>query len=179
MVIPANEAVLTICPLPRASMAGRTLRTARTTARWLSSSIRSHASAGMSSGLPLRIAPTLLTKRPTEGVITAKLGVPWMMADMVAREGPAFPVAAYATCPAVQLALQGIVAALYEREDSGLGQMVESTLVQGQTVYDTFNWISRVLAERYDEGFKQATRDLPEGQRTAQSRADAVEQDGR
>jgi crotonobetainyl-CoA:carnitine CoA-transferase CaiB-like acyl-CoA transferase len=93
-----------------------------------------------------------------EAVVLAKLGVPWMLTDMVARPGPAFPAAAYSSYPATQLALQGILAALYEREDSGLGQRIETTLVQGQTVYDTFNWFARLLAQRFNESFKQVTR---------------------
>lgn len=93
-----------------------------------------------------------------EGIVAARLGVPWLLKDMVRRPGPAFPAVAFASYPAAQIALHGILAALYEREDSGLGQRVESTLTQGQTVYDTYNWFSRVLATRFGESFKQATR---------------------
>lgn len=93
-----------------------------------------------------------------EGVVTAKLGVPFAMKEMAARPGPAFPAAAYASYPTAQLALQGILAALYEREDSGVGQRIETSMVQGQTVYDTYNWFSRVLAMRFNDSFQQATR---------------------
>src|SRR5690606_23846020 len=60
--------------------------------------------------------------------------------------------------PASQLALQGILAALLEREDSGAGQRVDTSLAQGLTVHDTFNWFARVLAQRYSDGFQQAPR---------------------
>jgi crotonobetainyl-CoA:carnitine CoA-transferase CaiB-like acyl-CoA transferase len=95
-----------------------------------------------------------------EGVVYAKLGVLWTVSGLAPRPGPAFPSAAYASYPASQLALQGIMAALYEREDSGAGQRVETSLVQGLTVHDTFQWFARVVASRFSGGFVQAPRVL-------------------
>ena len=93
-----------------------------------------------------------------EGIVSARLGVPYMLESLTDRPGPSFATAAYATYPATQLGLHGILAALMAREDTGLGQWVETTLVQGQTVYDTYNWFARLLALKFNEGFKQATR---------------------
>jgi crotonobetainyl-CoA:carnitine CoA-transferase CaiB-like acyl-CoA transferase len=93
-----------------------------------------------------------------EGIVFAKLGVLWTVAGLANRPGPAFPSAAYASYPASQLCLQAIMAALYEREDTGVGQKVDSTLAQGLTVHDTFGWFSRVVAARYSGGYHQAAR---------------------
>ena len=93
-----------------------------------------------------------------DGVVYAKLGVLWALTGLARRPGPAFASAAYASYPASQLALQGILAALYEREDSGAGQRVEASLAQGLTVHDTYNWFSRVMATKFSDGFVQAPR---------------------
>lgn len=93
-----------------------------------------------------------------EGIVFAKLGVLWTVEGMANRPGPCFPSAAYASYPSSQLALQGIMAALIDREDSGIGQKLETSMVQGLTVHDTFQWFSRVLAMRYSDGVKTVPR---------------------
>lgn len=98
--------------------------------------------------------------RGYEGIVAAKLGVNWTLAGMANREGPAFCTAAYASYPASQLAIQGILAALIERESSGRGQRVDTSLVQGLTVHDTFQWFTRVVAQRFSGGFVQTPRVL-------------------
>ncbi|MGX7679265.1 CaiB/BaiF CoA transferase family protein [Jatrophihabitans sp. DSM 45814] len=93
-----------------------------------------------------------------EGVIMAKTGVLWQVAGMAGGANPsrpAFPSALYGSFPATQLALQGVLTALIERADSGLGQHVETSIAQGLTVHDTFNWFSRVVAQRFQGGFSQ------------------------
>ncbi|MBO0732703.1 MAG: CoA transferase, partial [Acidimicrobiaceae bacterium] len=101
-----------------------------------------------------------------EAIVQAKLGVQSVLSDMTDRPGPSFPSAPYASYPAAQLAVQGILAALYERERSGKGQRVETTLVQAITVHDTLSWFSRVVAGRFPDGFAQrpvAVRGVPSG----------------
>jgi crotonobetainyl-CoA:carnitine CoA-transferase CaiB-like acyl-CoA transferase len=94
-----------------------------------------------------------------EGIVMAKFGWFWAVADMISGGGrPAFMTTAYASYPASIVALQGVLAALYERETSGIGQRVEATMAQAQTVYDTFNWFSRVMASKFEGGFQQAPR---------------------
>jgi crotonobetainyl-CoA:carnitine CoA-transferase CaiB-like acyl-CoA transferase len=101
-----------------------------------------------------------------EGIVAAKLGVLAQLSDMTERPGPSFPSAPYCSYPAAQLALQGIMAALYVREATGVGQRVETTLAQALTVHDTLNWFSRVVASRFSGGFSQAplaTKGVPAG----------------
>ena len=54
---------------------------------------------------------------------------------------------------AAQLALHGILAALYERETSGRGQRVETTLVQAIAAHDPWNWLIPIVARRYPDAF--------------------------
>jgi crotonobetainyl-CoA:carnitine CoA-transferase CaiB-like acyl-CoA transferase len=90
-----------------------------------------------------------------EAVVHAKLGLLSNITEMSRRPGPSFATIPSASFPATHLCLQGILAALYERESSGRGQRVETTLVQGMSVHDTFNWFSRVIAQRFPGGFGQ------------------------
>ncbi|TQM11194.1 CaiB/BaiF CoA transferase family protein [Pseudonocardia kunmingensis] len=90
-----------------------------------------------------------------EGVVMAKTGVLWHVAGLAGGGRPAFPAALYGSFPATQLALQGILAALVEREDSGRGQHVETSIAQGITVHDTFGWFARVVAARFPDSFRQ------------------------
>jgi crotonobetainyl-CoA:carnitine CoA-transferase CaiB-like acyl-CoA transferase len=94
-----------------------------------------------------------------EGIVMAKFGACWALTDMAGGPGrPAFASALYASYASSQLLAQAILAAVYEREDSGVGQRVETTLAQGLTVHDVYSWFSRVVAQRYSDGFKQALR---------------------
>jgi crotonobetainyl-CoA:carnitine CoA-transferase CaiB-like acyl-CoA transferase len=101
-----------------------------------------------------------------EGIVLAKLGALQALSDMTERPGPSFPSAPFSAYPATHLALQGILAALYERHTSGLGQRVSTSLAQGLTVHDTFNWFARVVASRFSDAFKQtpvAVQGVPSG----------------
>ncbi len=94
--------------------------------------------------------------RGYEGIVMAKMGALKTLAGMAPRPGPAFPSAPYCSYPASQLVAQGVLAALYEREHSGVGQRVDTSLMQGLSVHDTFNWHARIIAKRYSAGFTQA-----------------------
>lgn len=95
-----------------------------------------------------------------EGVVAAKFGVNWTLEGMADRRGPVFCTVAYSSYAASQLLLQGILAALYEREDSGLGQRVETSLAEALTIYDTFGWAARTAAAKFGDDIKQLPRVL-------------------
>ena len=90
-----------------------------------------------------------------ESVVLAKYGVFDSLSALSRREGPSFASASFAGYPAAQLLAQGALAALIEREHSGQGQLVETSLAQGLSVHDTFNWHSRVLGRKFGDAFKQ------------------------
>lgn len=82
----------------------------------------------------------LAGRKGYEGVVLAKMGV---------LGSGVFPVVPGASFSASQLAIMGTLVALYEREGSGRGQLVETSLVQGLTAHDTWNWMSRLVARRH------------------------------
>jgi crotonobetainyl-CoA:carnitine CoA-transferase CaiB-like acyl-CoA transferase len=86
-------------------------------------------------------------------VVMAKIGGLDAYAGLSDRPGPSFVATPYCSWSAGQLALQGILAALVERERSGLGQHVASTMVQGVLAQDIGNWLVRLVGERFGDAF--------------------------
>ena len=91
-----------------------------------------------------------------EPVVMAKIGGLSSFANLSRRKGPSFVSTPYCTFSAAHLALHGILAALIEREASGLGQRVDTTLVQGVAAHDPWNWLLQVLIRRYDQAYASA-----------------------
>jgi crotonobetainyl-CoA:carnitine CoA-transferase CaiB-like acyl-CoA transferase len=88
-----------------------------------------------------------------EGIVTAKLGGMQHVAGMAPRPGPAFPSVPYAGFGAAHTALQGILAALWVRERTGRGQLVETSLAQGLAAHDPWEWFLRLLCEKYPDAY--------------------------
>ena len=88
-----------------------------------------------------------------EGLVMARIGGFSAFAKMAVNSAPPFVTAPFASFPASQLALHGILAALLERERSGLGQQVETSLVQGFMTLDTWSWFEHLIAERWPEAY--------------------------
>jgi len=91
-----------------------------------------------------------------EPLALAKIGGLQAFGRMVERPGPAMPVIQYGSFSAAQTALHGTLAALYEREASGRGQWVETSVLQGLAAHDTFNWFVRVISEKFPGAFTRA-----------------------
>jgi crotonobetainyl-CoA:carnitine CoA-transferase CaiB-like acyl-CoA transferase len=97
-----------------------------------------------------------------EGLVMAKLG--GMRHFRAApRPGPSFCSVPYCSFSAAQTALQGTLAALYVREQTGLGQRVETSLVQGMAAHDPWDWFLHLVAERYPDAFKNPPSHSPRG----------------
>jgi crotonobetainyl-CoA:carnitine CoA-transferase CaiB-like acyl-CoA transferase len=91
-----------------------------------------------------------------EGLVMAKLGLFSAFHTGVLREGPGFTAVPFASWSASQTALHGTLAALYAREQSGLGQRVDTSLVQGVLAHDIWNWYLHIVRERYPDAFTAA-----------------------
>ncbi len=98
-----------------------------------------------------------------EGIVMAQIGGLDHVAGMAPRPGPAFPAVPYASFGAAQAALQGTLAALYVRERTGHGQLVETSLVQGIAAYDPWEWFLRIVCERYPNAYTPAPPISPSG----------------
>ena len=84
-----------------------------------------------------------------EALIMAKTGVLHSKRQLTPGPDPAYVSVPYASYAAGQSAVQGILAALFERESSGLGQVVEANLVSGVGALDTYNWFYEMILRRY------------------------------
>ena len=91
-----------------------------------------------------------------EGVVMAKIGGYAQFAAITNRAGPGFATVPYCTASAAELAIAGALVALYERETSGVGQRVDTTLVQAIAAHDTWNWMIAFWAAKFPEAFQAA-----------------------
>ena len=88
-----------------------------------------------------------------EGVVTAKCGRMMAFAGQPDRDGPVFGAVPVASHAAALAAVRGMVAALYVRDRTGQGQMVETSLLQAVTPYDVYQWINWQMMIKDPEGF--------------------------
>jgi crotonobetainyl-CoA:carnitine CoA-transferase CaiB-like acyl-CoA transferase len=84
-----------------------------------------------------------------EALVAAKLGVCQAFGRMIPGGRPPFLNVPWCSFPASQTALHGTLAALYERERSGLGQRVEASLAQAFTALDTWSWFEYVVQQKW------------------------------
>ncbi|HEY3670885.1 MAG TPA: CoA transferase [Acidimicrobiia bacterium] len=91
-----------------------------------------------------------------EGLVMARLGGHDSMGVIIDRPGPAFCAAPYTAWSGAHTAIQGTLAALLERERSGLGQRVDTTLIQAFAGQDPWNAMLAHIAKQYPEAFTQA-----------------------
>jgi crotonobetainyl-CoA:carnitine CoA-transferase CaiB-like acyl-CoA transferase len=89
-----------------------------------------------------------------EALIMAKTGVMHGKRGLTPRPGPAYISVPYASWGAAHAAVQGVLAALIERESSGRGQIVESNLVTGMGSMDPYNWFYEMVLQRYPGAFE-------------------------
>jgi crotonobetainyl-CoA:carnitine CoA-transferase CaiB-like acyl-CoA transferase len=89
-----------------------------------------------------------------EALVMAKTGVMHEKRGLAPRQGPAYTTFAYASWGAAHAAVQGVLAALLERETSGLGQVVETNLVTGMGSMDPYNWFYEMVLDRYPGAFE-------------------------
>jgi crotonobetainyl-CoA:carnitine CoA-transferase CaiB-like acyl-CoA transferase len=75
-----------------------------------------------------------------EGIVAARAGRAHEFAVLFEGRRPAFPAVPVATYGAAMLALQGIFAALVERERTGSGQAVSTSLLSALGVFDLSGW---------------------------------------
>ena len=87
-------------------------------------------------------------------LVAAKSGRMQQFTGIRDREGPAFPAVRAETHAAAQSALSGILAAVLQRDRTGRGQLVETSLLQGTFPYDLATLVRSQLVERYPDQFE-------------------------
>ncbi len=91
-----------------------------------------------------------------QGLVHAKVGAFRTFRRMSPFSEPPFVNVPFASFAASQVAIHGILAALYERESSGLGQWVETNLLQAFTTLDTWAWFEHLIADRWPDAFTKS-----------------------
>ncbi len=88
-----------------------------------------------------------------DAVVAAKSGRMMMFSQQNPREGPNY-VVVQGVCHAAATALiRGITAALYVREKTGLGQRVETSMLQAVTTYDHVSWVHGQMVENLPDAY--------------------------
>ena len=88
-----------------------------------------------------------------DALVQAKSGRMMWYAGQTRREGPNFAVVNVASHAAAMGALRGVAAALYVRDRTGRGQMVETSLLQGVSSYDWLQWMLWQMMARDPEHY--------------------------
>ncbi|MGD9891238.1 MAG: CaiB/BaiF CoA transferase family protein [Dehalococcoidia bacterium] len=88
-----------------------------------------------------------------EGIVAAKSGRMVSFAGQQQREGPAYAAVQVATHATAQAAVQGVLAALIVRAQTGTGQTVSTSLLQGMLPYDMAGLATRQLMQKFPEQF--------------------------
>lgn len=86
-----------------------------------------------------------------EGVVAAKSGRMMHFAGLNDREGPNYSAVQSASHSSAMALLRGVIAALYVRDKTGMGQKVETSLFQTITTYDHRDWIHAQMSVKYPE----------------------------
>ncbi len=76
-----------------------------------------------------------------EGLVQAKSGRLMNFAGQTQREGPHHAAVKVANHAAAMATVRGVVAALLVRDRTGVGQLVETSLLQAVTYYDMLQWL--------------------------------------
>lgn len=88
-----------------------------------------------------------------QDLVMAKLGVNQAFSRMSHRDAPPYITAPFAAFAASQVALHGTLAALIERDQSGMGQWVEANLAQSFTTLDTWAWFEHLITDRWPDAY--------------------------
>lgn len=89
-----------------------------------------------------------------EGLVQARLG--HFNTLKVHRAGPAFIASPFASLATTLMTVQGVLAALYERESSGRGQQVRTSMAHAMAGLDISGQMAYTLTKRYPEAFQAA-----------------------
>ncbi|HVW40396.1 MAG TPA: CoA transferase [Amycolatopsis sp.] len=149
----ADVAITTLRPATAARLGLGAEQLCGLNPRLVSAAITGWGSSGPWSGL-----------KGYEGMVLAKLGFFHVKQRIFTRPGPSFVSVPYASWGAAQTAVQGVLAALLERESSGRGQHVEADLVRGVSMLDTWSWFEQLISRRWPDAYPPPDPGEPAGE---------------
>ncbi|MDO8363500.1 MAG: CoA transferase [Actinomycetota bacterium] len=88
-----------------------------------------------------------------EGIVAAKLGILHAFRRLSPTDSPPYVSVPWCSFAASQVGLYGTLGALLEREQSGLGQHVETSLAQAVVTLDTWSWFEHLIDTRWPEAY--------------------------
>ena len=92
-----------------------------------------------------------------EGVVAAKSGRMMMFERQNGRDGPNYAAVQNASHSAAMALVRGVISALYVRDKTGLGQKVETSLLQTITPYDHTGWILAQMMVNHPQTYANET----------------------
>jgi crotonobetainyl-CoA:carnitine CoA-transferase CaiB-like acyl-CoA transferase len=98
-----------------------------------------------------------------EGLVLAKAGLSYATRRMQNPPRPSYVTVPYASYAAAHIAVHGTLAALHDRQHSGLGQVVDADLVRGIHSVDAWNWFSEMVGIRWPGAYNVVEAWTPEG----------------
>ena len=115
-----------------------------------------------------------------EALVSAKSGRMMMFERIAPRDGPAYPAVPCASFSAAMLTVQGILAALHTRRETGAGQKVSVSLQAALMPYDMMMWIAPQIAKiDADAAGKAATKGIYNAPKAAPAADDDEGEKGR
>jgi crotonobetainyl-CoA:carnitine CoA-transferase CaiB-like acyl-CoA transferase len=102
--------------------------------------------------------------KPYEGVVAAKVGRFSVFTGQSKRPGPHFAAVQVGSHGTAMAAVRGIIGALIVRDKTGLGQRVETSLMQGITPFDVNNWLQWQMMVKFPSRFQDDPQSNPDRQ---------------
>ncbi len=102
--------------------------------------------------------------KPYDGVVAAKVGRFSVFTGQSKRPGPHYAAVQVAHHGTAMAAVRGIVSALIVREKTGVGQHVETSLMQGISPFDVNNWLVWQMMIKFPDRFQDDPQSDPNRQ---------------
>ena len=102
-----------------------------------------------------------------EGLVAAKIGLLQAFARIMPLGRPPALAAPWCSFSASQVALHATLAALFERESSGRGQHVETSLAQAFTGLDTWGWFLHQVDQKWPGAYRRVPNYDTDGKPTS------------
>ena len=102
--------------------------------------------------------------KPYEGIVAAKVGRFSVFTGQSGRPGPHYAAVEVANHGTAMAAVRGILAAIIVRERTGVGQRVETSLMQGISPFDVNNWLMWQMMIKFPDRFQDDPQSNPSRQ---------------
>ena len=99
--------------------------------------------------------------KPYDAIVSAKVGRFSVFTGQAGRPGPHFSAVEVASHGTAMAAVRGIVAAVIVREKTGVGQRIETSLMQGISPFDVNNWLVWQMMIKFPDRFQDDPQSDP------------------